>query len=222
MAKGNRGGRRGATAPTNPGTNQPTLEQELGGIGTPKTPEEALSTVNPNYYRDSKWRKNCQRCAWAYELQRRGFDVEALPSESTATYKDKFGDSQKNFDGTWRTPGNYSQVAKGDLQWSDYIGDMWGSYFGGSPASAEAIKAEILKHGNNARGFMRMAAPGGAHVVNWETDAKGKVSFYDAQPGKKNTITDFKKAGFKTFSVARTDNVELTDLIKKAVKKRGT
>ena len=53
----------------------------LGKQGKPKTPEEALANANAaNYNKDRAYQINCQRVVWAYELQRRGYDVEALPN----------------------------------------------------------------------------------------------------------------------------------------------
>lgn len=39
----------------------------------------ALSATNPRYGTNWRWSNNCQRCVVAYEMRRRGFDVEALP-----------------------------------------------------------------------------------------------------------------------------------------------
>lgn len=38
-----------------------------------------IEKVNPYYSEGSEWKENCQRCVPAYELRRRGYDVEALP-----------------------------------------------------------------------------------------------------------------------------------------------
>ena len=43
---------------------------------------DALKGTNPNYSTGSEYEHNCQRCVQAYELRRRGYNVEALPNPS--------------------------------------------------------------------------------------------------------------------------------------------
>jgi len=57
------------------------------------------------------------------------------------------------------------------------------------------------------------------HVCNWEI-VKGKVVIYDGQIGQKHSLTDLMKRGYTSFSVARMDNVKITDLAKDFVKRR--
>lgn len=66
----------------------------LGPHGKQKTVEEALAGANPHYREGREWQQNCQRCIYAYEMQRRGYDVEALP---------------RIFDGTDRLPYMYDK-----------------------------------------------------------------------------------------------------------------
>lgn len=51
----------------------------LGGQGSPMNIADALRGANPNYAPGTRYSVNCQRCVQAYELRRRGYDVEALP-----------------------------------------------------------------------------------------------------------------------------------------------
>lgn len=58
-------------------------------LEVPDSIAEALSATNPRYGTGWRWSNNCQRCVVAYEMRRRGFDVEALPflgSEDKAQY----------------------------------------------------------------------------------------------------------------------------------------
>lgn len=66
----------------------------LGPRGKQKTVDEALAGSNPHYREGREWQQNCQRCIYAYEMQRRGYDVEALP---------------RIFDGTDRLPHMYDK-----------------------------------------------------------------------------------------------------------------
>ena len=45
----------------------------------PMTIEKALEGTNPNYNKSWGYNNNCQRCVQAYEMRRRGYNVEALP-----------------------------------------------------------------------------------------------------------------------------------------------
>ena len=48
-------------------------------LDKPDNIPHALEKTNPNYGKSWRWDKNCQRCIAAYEMRRRGFDVEATP-----------------------------------------------------------------------------------------------------------------------------------------------
>ncbi len=52
--------------------------EALGTRGKPMEPFEAMIGANPNYG-ETGYDSNCQRCVQAYELRRRGYDVQALP-----------------------------------------------------------------------------------------------------------------------------------------------
>lgn len=51
----------------------------LGGQGTPLSITDALKGANPRFAKGTQYAVNCQRCVQAYELRRRGYNVEALP-----------------------------------------------------------------------------------------------------------------------------------------------
>lgn len=51
----------------------------LGVQGKTFSIEDSLKWANPKYVRGTQYGVNCQRCVQAYELRRRGYDVEALP-----------------------------------------------------------------------------------------------------------------------------------------------
>ena len=57
------------------------MGEAIGTKGTPLSMAEAWFDANP-YYSDNyaEFSENCQRCVFAYELRRRGYDVEALPT----------------------------------------------------------------------------------------------------------------------------------------------
>ena len=90
MAKGGRGGKRGGGGggPDNNFSDMPsdykipnTLEEALGKKGKEMSMADAFFDANP-YYSDNyaEFSQNCQRCVFAYEMRRRGYDVTALPT----------------------------------------------------------------------------------------------------------------------------------------------
>ena len=74
-----------ATAvPTQQATAQPATQDvvtQATGVrqGKPLSVEKAAQGANPDFNIDVQNRVNCQRCVQAYELRRRGYDVEAMP-----------------------------------------------------------------------------------------------------------------------------------------------
>lgn len=61
-----------------PDPNDP-LSRYAGVRGRPMDVETAARDANPNFNNGKEYRTNCQRCIWAYEMRRRGYDVEAKP-----------------------------------------------------------------------------------------------------------------------------------------------
>lgn len=185
-------------------------KDSLAGIrkGTEATPEEATERVNTHHYdTDRTYRENCQRCVWAYELQRRGYDVEALP-----TYQ---GDNlPKN--------GNWMGVISGSVT-KEYVGTHWGQT--NSIKTEVANTTEVMRGwGEGSRGIMRVAwQGGGGHVFNVEY-RNGKVMAYDAQTGKVyDTLNAALKGTRRQYTqIIRSDNVTFNEgHLHKYVKERG-
>lgn len=76
--------------------------KSLGRNGKARTIDEALAATNPNYDKGLEWQQNCQRCVFAYEMERRGYDVEAMP---------------RIFDGTDMLPYTYAQDGWSHMSW---------------------------------------------------------------------------------------------------------
>lgn len=195
------------------GTPSASFKQNsLAGIrqGKEATPEEAVQNVNAERYNDSwTYRQNCQRCVWAYEMQRRGYDVEALP-----TYK---GDDLPS-------NGNWLGIIDGTVTRKYIAADVWAG-------QKNTIKTEVANAtnimqgwGEGSRGIVRVAwGSRNGHVFNVEYK-NGKITAYDAQNGK--TYTNFAEAlkGTKRgyAQIVRTDNVTFkTSEVSKYVKERG-
>lgn len=176
--------------------------------GKEATPEEAVGRSNvQNYNTDRYYRVNCQRCVWAYEMQRRGYDVEALPS-----YK---GDTLPSY-GNW--------MGIGENITREYVSASWGQ-----PNSIKTevsnIKDVMSGWGDGSRGIVRVAwsRSNSGHVFNVEYK-NGKLIGYDAQNGKVyNNLGDALRGTRRNYTqLVRSDNVVFKPSeVSKYVKERG-
>lgn len=174
----------------------------LGPRGKAKTIEEALAGANPHYAEGREWQQNCQRCIYAYEMQRRGYDVEALP---------------RIFDGTDRLPYMYDK--------NGWLAVMEGAKLVDMPSrnTIQKMADQMAQWGDGARAVVRVAWKGGrsGHVFIAE-QVNGQTHFVDPQPGRAidvKTCMDYAIKG--QTKLVRIDNLKPTDLIQKCVKKRG-
>ena len=47
-------------------------------------PNEDMAACNPKYSKGGVYKNNCISCALAYDLRRRGYDVESMPIDTTS------------------------------------------------------------------------------------------------------------------------------------------
>lgn len=194
-------------------------------------------TINPNYGKIGTT-NNCKRCTFAYELQRRGFDVKAtktlnatgqtMVSSADATMSGKQGGVTKTnlsfaknylFDKNV----NSNKVTKflnqdvHDIY--NYKNFNYLSMIGskGSLASKEHYESDTIfnaiasQNPNRARGELSMKyKSGGGHSMAWEI-INGKTYVFDCQTGKTYDSDKFSKIveGLSTISYTRLDNKQL-------------
>ena len=178
-----------------------TLAEALGKKGQPMSEADAWFDANPYFSEDyQEFSENCQRCVFAYEMRRRGYDVEAQP-----TYQ---GD-------TLPTGGN----------WESAMSGMTKVPVGKSTerATLNAIRSQMEKWGEGARGIVRIVWAGGrsGHVFNVEYSS-GKLKVYDVQSNKRKTGEQYIKEALpyttlKHTTLYRTDNAQPTDTMKEMV-----
>ena len=130
-------------------------------------PSSAIRTVNGQGYKtgETKYRINCQKCVVAYEMQRRGFDVQALPTEvnnNGRLYLDSF-----------------ENIASQKTSFSSYN-------------TVSQLESTMKSYGPGARGiiYVKWQGRNQAHVFNVE-NVRGEIKYYDAQTGKQyssNTV----------------------------------
>lgn len=179
----------------------------LGRKGSPKMPEEAVANVNSaNYNKERGYQINCQRVVWAYELQRRGYDVEALP----------------NNDGLGRGTAWHS-IVDGTLQ-TEHLGNWLGRNT--NAQNAKQAAQIMAQWGEGSRGAVRFSRKrGGGHVFNVEYSG-GKIHVYEAQTGHKmpslSKYLSEQQADPNFVQIFRTDNLKFKGSeIPRYVKQRG-
>jgi len=202
-------GGRGASAGTGTGgsnsgnSGNSEVEKALGKQGNPFSLNEAMAGANTKFAtRQWEYTHNCQRCVWAVEARRRGYDVEAMPRTKDNEYAKSNEALPKSFVNVSTTPVQ--------LDWH------WGWV---DRVSATEVKADMLKHGVGARGMLVMQNSKYGHVCNWEVTGPNKVVIYDGQSNRTHSMTDLKKRFF-TFAVGRMDDKQFAPLIKDFVKPR--
>lgn len=179
-----------------------TLDEALGTQGKPMSEADAWFDANPYYSDDySEFSSNCQRCVFAYEMRRRGYDVEALP-----TYD---GDSMPS-GGAWQSA--MSGMTKVDVGKTT------------EKATIKNIEKQMSDWGEGSRGIVRVQWAGGnsGHVFNVEYNS-GKLKVYDVQSNKRKTGTAYLEhyLPYTTLSktqLLRTDNATPTDSMRLMVK----
>lgn len=181
------------------GGNANATTQALGKRGSPIPMETAINTVNPNYGQGREYSLNCQRCIYAYEMQRRGYDVEALPrilkgQDKASENWDRIMDGQ-----TWEHVGRTQNQVKNGLL------DKMAGYGDGSRAAI----------------YVSWKGRRSAHVFIAEQQNGGTV-FLDAQTHQYVDISSYlsRSSPAKTM-ISRLDNLQPTELITECVKKRG-
>lgn len=139
---------------------------------------------------------NCSNCVAAYELRRRGYDVEAMPYSPEITLNWGLDDMSKGY--------------KNGLDWID----VPVSHSSKTESNVKDAIQKISKE--NQRGYVVIDG----HIFNYEVE-KGNVYWIDGQASKFNSPA-LSAALERTSEVkiARTDNKELYDSILMRVRNR--
>ena len=170
----------------------PNLKRKTGNM----TPNNDMAACNRQYSKGGVYKNNCISCALAYDMRRRGYDVEAIPIDTTSA-----------------TNGSLP------VQLGFYKGEKLEVFEVPSDdeAAIKRFSDRILKYGDGSRGLLRIRWKNGdGHAAIWEVSGD-TVVIRDPQ---NNTIVDlsdyFRRA--KTFYYFRTDNLELTDKVTEFVR----
>ena len=186
------------------------------------TPAESVLLVNVNNYNESikapykskerdAYTCNCQRCVIAYEMRRRGYDVEAGPydrkTDSLASMRNNIRKSFLNYD-------DFIHTKRYDTRPD-------GSKYSSRSQLIKAMEKDMLEEGEGARFILDWDWKNydSGHTVNAEV-INGKVHIYDSQTGESSTIKDMiddKSLRATTLTCTRVDNLELNGNIEGVV-----
>ncbi len=195
--------------------------------------KKVVSKINPGYKADN-WgvTKNCRRCTFAYEMRRRGFDVQATKTLS-GTGQNETGLHRAQGDKRSMT-GCVSSVLReiiSDAVTSgsanndpERVKDMFDSYWSSSNVvhirnrdykeRVPSIFRSLSEMPNGSRGelgFARYGKPG--HSLAWEI-IDGKPYVFDCQSktmykAATDFTSDFPSAMIREATLTRLDNVDL-------------
>ena len=149
------------------------------------TLDEDMAVINENYDRSNPdTSKNCGLCTLAYDLRRRGYDVEAMEMATDMTvidtakcYEPIRGEEQHYLESI-HTTGDIVENATGSRSLNGVDGDKLGEY----------LEQELLGYGEGARGELGVYwTQGGGHSVAWEVE-NNMVVIRDCQTNKKYNI----------------------------------
>lgn len=212
---------------------EPEFMKKIPKIGKNKifNAKEDMNKVNETYnpYND-RTSQNCANCSAAYELRRRGYDVEAKERDSEYNgtgYRlyDYFKNADVlcvNGDGStfsqnkkWARKAWSEGYSKSDRKKYPDDYDFTESY---QSYSADTITKAITK--NNPPGSRGMIDVewkfGGAHSIVYEVSDKGKVTIRDAQTYDEYSVDELANQ-IKKVRICRTDNLQLKKGILDAV-----
>ena len=153
------------------------------------SPDADMAACNPRYSKGGVYKNNCISCALAYDLRRRGYDVEAASIDTTSA-----------------TNGSLP------VQLGLYKGEKLEAFEvpKDPDAAMKQFANQILKYGDGSRGMLRIRWKNGdGHAAVWEVD-NGFVVIRDPQNNTMVDLSDYASRA-KTFYYFRTDNLKLTN-----------
>ena len=164
------------------------------------SPDADMTACNLKYSKGGVYKNNCISCALAYDLRRRGYDVEAMPIDTTSA-----------------TNGSLP------VQLGFYKGEKLETFEvpKDPDVAVKQFSNRILKYGDDSRGMLRIRWENGdGHAVVWEVD-DGSVVVRDPQNNTIVDLSDYVRRA-KTFYYFRTDNLDPTEKVTRFVKNQNS
>ena len=150
---------------------------------------EDMAACNPKYSKGGVYKNNCISCALAYDMRRRGYDVESAPIDTTSATNGSL-------------PVQLGFYKGEKLEVFEVPKDLY--------AATKQFSNQILKYGDGSRGILRVRWKNGdGHAAIWEVDGDSVV----IRDPQNNTIVDLSDyvSRAKTFYYFRIDNLDLTN-----------
>ena len=195
----------------------------IGEKGEPISPETLAETVNPHFL-EAGYTDNCQRCVVAYELGRRGYDVEAMAFDGSYLTTQSVFDISTQF----RSGENFGTYITGEKYNPRFAQSEYP--FNQSPkTTANSVVRAMEDWGEGSRATMEITwrEGGGSHVVNVE-NIGGVVKIIDAQSGMvfDNIEGYLSRTKCAETELRRTDILTIRDnippeILERICKKRG-
>lgn len=184
----------------------PNSFDKIKKIKEKTTSDEDMAIINPGYNPEKlDYSYNCSFCTAAFDLRKRGYDVEAMPISTLE-----------------------SPVAEDILSWYDGAKAVRESTVNSklsdkerrSPASrAKALDKALLREGEGARGHLGMYwSMGGGHDIVWSVE-NGKVVYRDCQTNEKHNMSQL-LSFVDDYTYIRVDNCEPNEEVLRTVRNR--
>lgn len=180
------------------------------------TDEEDQAVINPDYDPDSyAYSMNCAYCTAAYELRQRGYDVEAAPANQfTANTLEEIESWYKGAESV-----GFETVDIDTYERTESAKGAEVAFAEAEKKAAKAVEQQLRECGDGARGqFLLHWYGGGGHSMVWEVEGNDVV-VRDSQTNEIVDMTEYFGYANSGYYI-RTDNVELSDNILKAVRQR--
>ena len=159
---------------------------------------EDMAACNPKYLKGGVYKNNCISCALAYDMRRRGYDVESSPIDTTSATNGSL-------------PVQLGFYKGEKLEVFEVPKDLY--------AATKQFSNQILEYGDGSRGMLRIRWKNGdGHAAVWEVDGNS-VIVRDPQNNTIVDLSDYMRRA-KTFYYFRTDNLEPTEKVTRFVKNR--
>ena len=162
------------------------------------TPNEDMAACNPKYSKGGVYKNNCISCALAYDLRRRGYDVEAASIDTTSAVNGSL-----------------------PVQLGFYKGERLKMFEvpNDPDVAVKQFTKNLLDYGDGSRGMLRIRWKNGdGHAAVWEVDGSSVV-IRDPQNNTLADLSDYIRRA-KTFYYFRTDNLDPTEKVTRFVKNR--
>lgn len=172
--------------------------QPLGEVET--DPEKIKTLTNPNYKKVKGYDSNCTNCVTAYDLRRRGYNVEAKPMPFGRPTRDVVLRGYDLPDGSPMTLREFSARER-------------------IPGKGKVLRDLIENNPPGSRGFIygSWGRTSAGHVWNWEITEDSKVRFIEPQDPNKVSTRNYLKE-MNQVRYVRTDDLKPKSAITEFVK----